>query len=59
MSLAVLHGGPILTTVKVDAYDAELRDGEGFIGDRASKRWGVTTIGTGLGNMPFTNCTDQ
>jgi len=38
MSLSVVHGGPTLTTVKVDAYNAELRDGEGFIGDRASNR---------------------
>ena len=38
MSLAVMHGGPVLTAVTVDAYNAELRDGEGFIGDRASNR---------------------
>lgn len=26
MSLAFVHGGPTLTTVKVDAYNAELQD---------------------------------
>jgi len=31
----MFHGGPTLTTVKVDAYNAEVRDGESFIGDRA------------------------
>ena len=38
MTLAIQHGGPTLTAVTVDAYNAELRDGEGFIGDRASNR---------------------
>lgn len=38
MSLVMVHGGPTLTSVSVDAYNAELRDGEGFIGDRASNR---------------------
>ena len=38
MVLAVAHGGPTLTAVTVDAYNAELQDDEGFIGDRASKR---------------------
>lgn len=38
MTLAVVHGGPTLTAVTVDTYNAELRDGEGFIGDRASNR---------------------
>ena len=38
MSLAVTHGGPTLTAVTVDAYNAELQDDEGFIGDRASNR---------------------
>ncbi|MDB5364103.1 MAG: putative glucokinase [Rhodospirillales bacterium] len=32
------HGAAILPTVTVDAYNAELRDSEGFIGDRASNR---------------------
>jgi predicted NBD/HSP70 family sugar kinase len=32
------HGVGNLPTVTVDAYNAELRDGEGFIGDRASNR---------------------
>jgi hypothetical protein len=38
MSLAFTHGGPTLTVVNVDAYNAELHYGEGFIGDRASNR---------------------
>ena len=32
------HGSGRLTAVVVDAYNCELRDSEGFIGDRASKR---------------------
>jgi predicted NBD/HSP70 family sugar kinase len=32
------HGAAHLPGVNVDAYNAELRDGEGFIGDRASNR---------------------
>ncbi len=32
------HGSPSLSAVEVTAYNAELRDTEGFIGDRASKR---------------------
>jgi hypothetical protein len=32
------HGAMQLTSVVLDAYNAELRDGEGFLGDRASKR---------------------
>ncbi|MBB5692615.1 ROK family protein [Muricoccus pecuniae] len=32
------HGASELTHVVLDAYNAELRDKEGFIGDRASKR---------------------
>lgn len=32
------HGGKVLSLVLVDAYNAELRAGEGFVGDRASKR---------------------
>ena len=38
MTLSIVHGGPTLAAVTVDAYNAELRDGEGFIGDRASSR---------------------
>ena len=38
MSFAVIHGGATLPSVTVDAYNAELRDHEGFIGDRASSR---------------------
>jgi hypothetical protein len=32
------HGAARLPAVNVEAYNAELRDGEGFIGDRASNR---------------------
>jgi hypothetical protein len=32
------HGSPELPFVRVDAYNAELREAEGFVGDRASKR---------------------
>ena len=38
MSLAAQHGQADLPSVTVDAYNAELRDAEGFIGDRASSR---------------------
>ena len=38
MTLSIVHGGAVLPSVTVDAYNAELRDGEGFVGDRASKR---------------------
>ncbi len=33
-----LHGARLLPSVEVAHYNAELRDGEGFIGDRASNR---------------------
>jgi hypothetical protein len=33
-----IHGTHLLSTVQVDTYNAELRDAEGFIGDRASNR---------------------
>ena len=37
--LAVLaHGGRVLPSVTVDTYNEELRDEEGFVGDRASGR---------------------
>ena len=32
------HGAPQLVSVTIDTYNEELRDAEGFIGDRASKR---------------------
>ena len=32
------HGARRLAAVTVETYNAELRDSEGFIGDRASKR---------------------
>ena len=31
------HGGATLDAVKIDSYNVELRDDEGFLGDRASK----------------------
>ena len=38
MSRTIEHGSAHLPSVTVDAYNAELRDGEGFTGDRASNR---------------------
>lgn len=32
------HGGKVLSMVVVDAYNAETRSAEGFVGDRASRR---------------------
>jgi hypothetical protein len=32
------HGGKVLSLVAVDAYNAEMRSPEGFLGDRASRR---------------------
>lgn len=32
------HGGKVLSLVTVDAYNAEMRSAEGFLGDRASRR---------------------
>lgn len=32
------HGGNVLSMVVVDAYNAEVRSAEGFVGDRASRR---------------------
>jgi predicted NBD/HSP70 family sugar kinase len=37
-ALLAHHGAARLTSIIVDTYNAELRDGDGFIGDRASKR---------------------
>lgn len=34
----VRHGAPRLTAVAIDTYNEELRDADGFIGDRASNR---------------------
>jgi hypothetical protein len=34
----LVHGGEALSRVAVDAYNAELRTSDGFVGDRASKR---------------------
>src|SRR5690349_19075017 len=32
------HGAPRLTAVSIDTYNEELKDAEGFVGDRASNR---------------------
>jgi predicted NBD/HSP70 family sugar kinase len=37
-AISVVHASARLGSLRVDAYNAELRDGEGFIGDRASNR---------------------
>jgi len=36
--MPLAHGGRVLPAVTVDTYNEELRDDEGFIGDRASRR---------------------
>jgi predicted NBD/HSP70 family sugar kinase len=36
--VSVVHAAVELVAVTVDSYNVELRDGDGFIGDRASKR---------------------
>ena len=36
--MPLAHGGRILPAVTVDTYNEELRDDEGFVGDRASRR---------------------
>src|ERR1700761_70341 len=33
----ITHGGPNLPSVTIDGYNLELKDKDGFIGDRASK----------------------
>ncbi|MBM0106988.1 ROK family protein [Steroidobacter sp. S1-65] len=37
-SSLLAHGGKVLSLVVVDAYNAEMRSPEGFLGDRASRR---------------------
>src|SRR6185437_13945666 len=37
-SIAITHGAQNLPLVSVDTYNEELRDSNGFLGDRASKR---------------------
>src|SRR3977135_3411765 len=37
-SSVLSHGGRVLPAVTVDTYNEELRDEEGFVGDRASGR---------------------
>src|SRR5215475_7928628 len=32
------HGAKVLPSVEVDSYNLELKDDEGFLGDRASRR---------------------
>jgi hypothetical protein len=59
----IQHGWNILPAVRVDAYNEELRDKDGFLGDRASKgafrdildRWRKSMAGNGedpFGNTP-------
>jgi len=36
--ISMCHGRPDLPRVTVDTYNEELREGDGFVGDRASKR---------------------
>ena len=38
------HGGAILPAVRVDAYNAELRQADGFVGDRASRRGFISIL---------------
>ena len=38
MSLVVRHGGAALPSVVIDSYNAAIKDGDGFLGDRASNR---------------------
>src|SRR3954447_13087837 len=40
----VVHGAAELPSVIVDSYNLELRDNDGFIGDRASKRAFVAIV---------------
>ena len=54
------HGARVLPAVTIDTYNEELRDSEGFVGDRASGRafrailddWRERLVGT-LGEDPF------
>ena len=54
------HGARVLPAVTIDTYNEELRDSEGFVGDRASGRafrailddWRDRLVGT-LGEDPF------
>ena len=34
----IAHGAAALPSVDVDSYNVELRDSEGFVGDKANKR---------------------
>jgi hypothetical protein len=34
----LIHGGQVLPAVTVDTYNEELRDEDGFVGDRAIRR---------------------
>jgi hypothetical protein len=41
------HGGTLLPAVEIVSYNVELKDDEGFIGDRASKGAFATSLTTG------------
>jgi hypothetical protein len=46
-----LHGAAVLSPVRVDTYNAELRDEEGFVGDRASRRAFGAVLGDWRGRL--------
>jgi len=59
-TISVAHGAADLQVVTVDAYDAELRDAEGSVGDRAGRSARHRPLGRAddrhrLGNARFTN----
>ena len=41
---ALRHGAAQLSEITVDTYNADLRDGDGFVGDRASRRAFVALV---------------
>jgi hypothetical protein len=41
---ALRHGAAQLSGITVDTYNADLRDGDGFVGDRASRRAFVALV---------------
>ena len=46
-SAVLSHGGRVLPAVTVDTYNEELRDEDGFVGDRASGRAFRAILGIG------------
>jgi hypothetical protein len=43
LAMLMTHGARRLAHVDIDAYNAEINDKEGFVGDRASGRVGACT----------------